>query len=133
MVRTHLPPYEFRAETWENIARRAAEIADLSPQLAYLNDLVTSIRDSGVEDRLAASFSMMDLRVTDVPIHEPPVEYVAVQGPSSLAPPPIGMVRVAHCTASGRDDSIERPSAETIPLFWRFVREKFGIEAARRT
>jgi hypothetical protein len=32
-----------------------------------------------------------------------------------------------HLSLTGRNDRIERPIAEAIPLFWRFVIEKFGI------
>ena len=74
MRRSHLPPYEFRAETWDAISVRAAEIAALDQNLRYVEDLVRSIRDSGVEHELAGSFSMMDLRVAAVPVTTPPVE-----------------------------------------------------------
>jgi len=127
MRRSHLPPYEFRAETWDAISERAAEIAALDQNLRYVEDLVKSIRDSGVEHELAGSFSMMDLRVAAVPVTTPPVEYIGVYGPTSTPSTGNGKVRLVHRTASGRDDSIERPSAEVVPVFWRFVREKYGI------
>jgi hypothetical protein len=129
MARTILPPDEFHVMTWTEIGARADEIAALGPQFRYLTDLVASIRRSGVDDQLAASYSMMDLRVTDAPVHEPPVEYILVRAPNSTPSPPPGMIRIEHQTSSGRNDAIDRPYDETVPLFWRFIREKFGVVA----
>lgn len=39
-----------------------------------------------------------------------------------------GLVRISHEAYSGLVETIERPSSDALPLFWRFVREKFGIE-----
>jgi hypothetical protein len=30
----------------------------------------------------------------------------------------------------GHDDRIERPAGEAVPLFWRFMIEKFGVHPA---
>ncbi|SDS81377.1 hypothetical protein SAMN04515669_1995 [Jiangella sp. DSM 45060] len=35
-------------------------------------------------------------------------------------------------SVTGHDDIIERPAAEAVPLFWRFMIEKFGIAPERR-
>jgi hypothetical protein len=112
---------------WDEVAQRVDEWAARDQQFGYLRDLIVSIRESGVAAQLAAHLSMMDLVVTDVPIHEPPVEVLVVRGPVSVSPPPTGIVRIEHLTSSGRNDAIERPADETVPLFWRFVREKFGV------
>ncbi|HTL41821.1 MAG TPA: hypothetical protein VL294_10130, partial [Pseudolysinimonas sp.] len=96
MPRSHLPTYEFRAETWDAISERAAEIAALDQNLRYVEDLVKSIRASGIEDELAGSFSMMDLRVAAVPVTTPPVEYIGVYGPASTPSTGNGKVRVVH-------------------------------------
>ena len=40
------------------------------------------------------------------------------------------MVVIEHESATGHLDRIERPSGEAVPLFWRFVIEKFGIAPA---
>lgn len=38
-----------------------------------------------------------------------------------------GTVVVEHLSTTGRDDRVERPVSDAVPLFWRFVTEKFGI------
>jgi len=124
MVRSHIPDYDFDANDWDAISERASELAAIDQNLRYLDQLVKSIRASGVEHELAAKLSMMDLRVTAAPVATPAVEYIGVYGPASIGSTANGDVRVEHRSISGRDDSIERPAAEVVPLFWRFVREK---------
>ena len=127
MPRSLIAAHEFHRESWDAIAARAEELASLDSKLSYLPELVTSIRESGVEDRLGARFSMTDLHIAEIPMSRPPVEYLAVKRPSGRTPPVSGEVRIEHHTVSGRNDSIDRASAEVVPLFWRFAREKFGL------
>lgn len=49
----------------------------------------------------------------------------------SVFPDPGGHVVVTHRSLTGRDDSIARPAAAVIPLFWRFTTEKWGIGPLR--
>jgi hypothetical protein len=95
--------------------------------MGYLLEIVESIERSGSSDRLAGATSMHDLMVTDTPIPDPPVELVVVRAPGSLVPPRDGYVRIQHRSHSNRNDDIERPVDEAVRLFWRFVREKFGL------
>ena len=37
--------------------------------------------------------------------------------------------RAASSTHPGRLERIDRPVAEAVPLFWRFMKKKFGVEA----
>jgi hypothetical protein len=39
-----------------------------------------------------------------------------------------GCVLIEHLSITGRNDRIERPVAEAVPLFWRFLVEKFGVD-----
>jgi len=81
--------------------------------------------------RLAGLTSMHDLLVAARPVaDDQPVEVVAVRSPSSGRVGP-GAVLIEHLTVSGRNDVIVRPSAEAVPLFWRFMIEKFGVEPVR--
>ncbi|WP_141997522.1 hypothetical protein [Amycolatopsis cihanbeyliensis] len=58
---------------------------------------------------------MHDLVVTARPVPEyPRVEVVVVRSPSS-----------------GYDDRIRRTSEAAVPLFWRFMIEKFSVAPAR--
>ena len=49
-----------------------------------------------------------------------------------MRPPPAGMVAIEHTSLTGRTDHVERPVGEAVPLFWRFMAEKFGVVAAHR-
>lgn len=76
---------------------------------------------------------MHDLVVVETPIPKPPAEVLRVSASGSLHPAlKDGWVAVEHPTHTGRNDRIERPAAEAVPLFWRFVVEKFGITGVQR-
>jgi hypothetical protein len=53
---------------------------------------------------------------------------IAVRAPSSLRHAPAGQVRIEHLSSTGRNESVDRPPAEAVALFWRFVIEKYGIK-----
>lgn len=40
-----------------------------------------------------------------------------------------GGVFIEHRSVTGHDDGIFRDGAEAVPLFWRFMIEKFGVES----
>ena len=65
-------------------------------------------------------------------MREPPYDLVVVRAPISIRPPTAGCVLIEHLTATGLDDKIEGPTADAIPLFWRFMIEKFGVYPAAR-
>jgi hypothetical protein len=50
-----------------------------------------------------------------------------------VRPPAAEKVVIESCSLTGRIDRIERPVAETVPLFWRFMIEKFGVPPRRRS
>ena len=93
--------------------------------------IIDSLIESGAAQPIAATTSMHDLLVTDVPIQGPPLEVIAIRAlVGSLRPLSApGLVRIEHLAPTGRDDAIERPPVEAVPLFWRFVRETFGVSA----
>jgi len=63
-----------------------------------------------------------------LPQTDPPTTFVAVRAPGSLAKPSEGLVLIEHLSVTGRSNRIERPVDETVPLFWRFMIEKFGVD-----
>ncbi len=67
---------------------------------------------------------MHDLLVASAPTGAPPIEVLVVSTPVP------GQVQIAHRTVSGHPDVITRPTSDAVPLFWRFVLEKFGITGA---
>jgi hypothetical protein len=93
-----------------------------------MSEIVKSVLASGQTNALAASTSMHDLIVVPTPIPEPPYGVVAVRAPGSLREPAAGLVRIEHLSVTGHDDVIDRPVADAVPLFWRFMIEKYGIE-----
>ncbi|MBV8932260.1 MAG: hypothetical protein JO285_06880 [Kutzneria sp.] len=126
-------PYRFKEVAWGQIGARfhgmAAEYTEFRP----MADIVDSVLACGGEHRLAGLTSMHDLVVTARPVPEySPVEVVIVRSPSSGAVGPGGVI-IEHRSITGHDDLIVRPEPDAVPLFWRFMTEKFGVEPARPT
>ncbi|MEO6606421.1 MAG: hypothetical protein ABIN55_12460 [Aeromicrobium sp.] len=122
-------PYEFKPKPWDEIHSFLSGMAAQDSQFQYLVDVVQSVIDSGSVGDLAATTSMHDLVVVAFPVPEPPFGVVIVRAPGSIANPPLGNVIIEHISGVGRDDKIQRPAAETVALFWRFMIEKFGVSA----
>lgn len=97
-----------------------------------MSDIVKSVLASDQAQALAGCTSMHDLIVVPTPIPEPPYAVVAVRAPGSLHEPASGFVRIEHLSVTGRDDAIDRPVADAVPLFWRFMIEKFGVDPGAR-
>jgi hypothetical protein len=89
-------------------------------------DLAKSISNEGASEQLGAHTSMHDLVVTALPASDGYVDHVRVHLDLDH-----GLVRIEHVASAGGQDTIERPSNEILPLFWRFMIEKFGVRPAR--
>lgn len=127
MVRTLGFPYAFRAKPWSEIEAGLDRIAQAHEQFRHMADLARSVIESPARNQLAGTTSMHDILVALAPVGEPPIDIIVVRAPGSLHEAPSGKVRIEHLSVSGRNDTIDRPVADTIPLFWRFVIEKFGV------
>jgi hypothetical protein len=88
--------------------------------VGHLVAVAESVIATGVATQLAAASSMYALIVAERPIPEPPYSVVFVRSAVSVRPPAPGKVVIEHCSLTGRVDRIERPIADTVPLFWRF-------------
>jgi len=121
-------PYPVKQTPWDEIDARFTGFATMNPTFEHMAAIVRSVRAVGAESDLAAFTSMHDLMVASRPIPEPPVELVAVRAPSSMAKVSEGCVVIEHLSVTGRNDQIERPVADAVPLFWRFMIEKFGVD-----
>lgn len=121
----------FRAQPWEDIAHQLEELAVDHPVLSHMAAVASSVVESESTDLLAACTSMHDLIVVPTPIPEPPNDVIAVRAPGSLANPPAGQVIVEHLSCTGENDRVARPASEAVPLFWRFVAEKYGVHPRR--
>ncbi|MCG3753191.1 hypothetical protein [Amycolatopsis sp. Poz14] len=125
-------PYRFEEVPWTEIAARFHETAAAHPEFSHLADIADSVLACEGEHRLAGLTSMHDLVVAARPLpDEPPVPVVVVRSPSS-GQTGAGGVYIEHRSATGHDDRIFRPSAEAVPLFWRFMIEKFGVAPVHR-
>lgn len=117
----------FRSRSWSDIREFLADMADMHADFAYLVEIVDSVIEGDRESQLAATTSMHDLWVASAPVQEPPLDVIVVRAPGSLYAPTPGNVLIEHLAVTGRNDRVERPAAEAVPLFWRFVIEKFRI------
>jgi hypothetical protein len=115
----------FDAVSWERITDRVSKWT--SPHSSVMADVVASIRASA-PDRLAGFMSMHDLAVTTTPIPAAgPIDVIWVR-PQPFGDSDSQEVLIEHCAATGWDDRIVRPAPQAVVLFWRFAREKWGIE-----
>jgi hypothetical protein len=110
---------------------RLEDMAVDHPNFAHMAAVAASVVLSESTDLLAGCTSMHDLIVVPTPIPEPPYDVIAVRAPGSLANPPAGQVIVEHLSCTGHNDRIARPTSEAVPLFWRFVAEKYGVHPRR--
>jgi hypothetical protein len=117
----------FVARPWDEIASFLGGMAERDESFAYMRAVVDSVLESEAAQSLAGTTSMHDLVVTSTPVAEPPLDVVIVRAPSSLHRPSSGHVLIEQQSLTGHDDRIERPVAEAVPLFWRFMIEKFGV------
>jgi hypothetical protein len=122
----------FHPKEWADIRAFLGGIAETSPQFTYLVDIIDSIIASDRGAVLGATTWMHDLIIAPLPQMDPPFDVIAVRAPGSLSPPAKGNVLIEHLTVTGRNDRIERPAAEAVPLFWRFAIEKFGTRPPNR-
>lgn len=113
-----------KGQDWAGLA---AEYATAPPAMAPVAQIVASIAASGRSEDLAFTTSMWDLIVTPTPVGEPPLDVVVVRGAMTMSDLPDGHIVVEHLPLVGGADHIERPASEAVPLFWRFMIEKYGI------
>lgn len=125
-MRTHGLTIPFTASPWEEISRFLEGMALRFPEFGHMAAVARSVPASGMAAQLAGTTSMHDLIVVAVPVPEPPYDVIAVRAPGSLYPPRAGHVLIEHLSCTGRNDRIERPVSEAVPLFWRFVAVKYG-------
>jgi hypothetical protein len=70
---------------------------------------------------------MWDLIVAPSPAGPPPLDVVAVRGAMGSRNVARDRIVVEHLPLVGMADLIERDAAGAVPLFWAFMREKYGL------
>ncbi|WP_344870898.1 hypothetical protein [Allokutzneria multivorans] len=129
---------EFSGTSWEAVAQRFDELRRENEDFAehqYVRDIVTSVLDSGVADRLGVTTSMHDLVVVSLEVTGGFYETIKVHAPGPLTRVEPGCFVL---TFSGRKkrrhgrEVIEQHSiTDAVPAFWRLVEDKFGITPVR--
>jgi hypothetical protein len=122
--------YPFHAQSWDEIQDEYTALASRDTSLAPWAAIANSVGASPAKGQLAGRITthVHDLEVTTAPVGEPPVEVVVVRSPHSLHDrSPKGKVVIEHLSTTGRDDKSERSVEDAVPLFWRFILEKFGV------
>jgi hypothetical protein len=120
-MRTHGSTIVFQPQPWEEIYTFLSKMADRHPQFAHMAAIADSVMASGAAGQLAGTTSMHDILVVTAPPPDPPYDLIAVRAPGSLRQPLPGQVIIEHRSCTGHDDCIERPVADAVRLFWRFV------------
>ncbi len=114
-------PWPIEHDDWDVLLRRYADAPPLVQDSAVAG-VVRSIAASPARSALRYTTSMWDLIVAPAPGAPAPVDAVKVSAPNYPT------VVVEHLPPVGGADRIERPREDAVPLFWRFVKEKYGIE-----
>ena len=121
--------YPVRPTPWPELRAWYHTVIDDYPDFWYLIEIVRSIETSGVADRLGAFTSMYDLRVAIPPFDEVPVEVICVGDPLNVSVPQVpGSARICFLGHAGLVGDVVCSPGEAVPIFWRFVREQFGLE-----
>jgi hypothetical protein len=121
----HFPP-----RPWAVLHAEYGDLVVQLPTLRHVLAVVESVLEVGADRDLAASTSLRDLMVRPLPLGDPPYDLVVVRSPISMVRVAPGTVIVEHVSATGHDDRVVRPVAEAVPLFWRFMIEKYGVDPA---
>ncbi len=127
-MRTGGWPHVVKQSDWRALLER---YSTAPAAIAPIAEIVASIASSGRSDDLLFATSMWDLIVTPSPVGDPPVDVVAVRGAMGMANVPAERIVIEHMPLVGMADKIERPAVEAVPLFWRFMIEKYGIAPQR--
>lgn len=124
-------PWPWTRQPWAALAAEYRELVTELPAIAPVLAVIESVIENGMEDRLTASTALRDLLVTTEPPSDPPIDVIIVRSVMSMKPSREGEVTIEHVASSGLTESITRPDTNVLPLFWRFVAEKYGLSANR--
>ncbi|PKQ24495.1 MAG: hypothetical protein CVT65_02825 [Actinobacteria bacterium HGW-Actinobacteria-5] len=120
--------YPIVKREWTDLLDEYRSAAENLPALAPLVSIIESVIQNQMQDQLAATTSMWDLVITTAPPGEPPLDVIVVRSSVSMNPPRSGEVRIEQFATSGLKEELTRSTAEVLPLFWRFILEKYGLK-----
>jgi len=115
----------FKVRPWPDLRDRFWDLADLNPEHLAMVEIIDSVVARPATDRLVGNYTIGGLHVADAAHREPPYSVITVEvyGPGPRGAP---AVAVWHVSTSGLREEIVTPIDSAVPLFWRFVFEKFG-------
>lgn len=106
---------------WEQLLDRYLE-GPATVRESAVTEVIRSVVQSPARADLRYTTSMWELIVAPTPGEPTPVDAVRVSTPK------YPNVLISHLLLVGDADEIERPAEQAVPLFWRFMKEKYGIE-----
>jgi hypothetical protein len=119
--------YTFPVRPWPDIiAFYERLIGEGATFAAPMLEVARSVVMERADSQIGGHTSMHDLLVTSLPVGAAPFDHVRV-----ALLPSAEVVRISHYSGVGQDDEIDRPTSEILPLFWRFMIEKYGVHPAR--
>ena len=117
-VKTAGWPYPANPRPWSQLRDEYKAMGEPgAPILA----IIESVASSTEAESLAGFTSMADLIVIESPPRALPYDAVAIKLRDG------GRVEIEHLSVTGHNDRITRESDAAVPLFWRFMTEKFGV------
>lgn len=118
----------FHARRWTELADHYWRRSESQPDLPAIVEIIESLIASDAQTLLVANWTIGGFNVAYTDEIEPPYTVIAVSviPASSTA----AVVEIRHVSGSGLVETVVRPVDEAVPLLWRFVREKYGIELA---
>jgi hypothetical protein len=116
--------YPVDGQDWSGLADRYRTAPSI---IAPIAEVVGSLVTSGLGHELRFTTSMWDLVVTPSPAGPPPLDVVAVRGAMGSRRVAEGRIIIEHLPLVGLADVIERDASDAVPLFWAFMREKYGL------
>lgn len=116
-------PYPIVHDDWDLLL---SEYLDGPPfvRASPVTEVVRSITRSPARTELRYTTSMWTLLVSPEPGTPAPVDAVHIRETEDRD----GTIVIEHLPLVGIADRIERPAADAVPVFWRFMKEKYGIE-----
>jgi hypothetical protein len=115
----------FKARSWPDLRDRFWGLADLHPEQLAAVEIIDSVVNCAA-DRLTGNYTIGGLHVADAAHRDPPYSVITIElyGRGAGGVP---AVAVWHVSTSGLREEIVKPIDSAVPLFWRFVFEKFGL------
>jgi hypothetical protein len=115
----------FTARPWPELIDRYLDLAESHVDYLAIVEIINSVVHRDAVDRLAGNYTVGGLHVVDTELCSPPYSVITVEtlGRSRSSDPAVAVWQVS---SSGLREEVIAPVDAAVPLFWRFVVEKFA-------